>query len=572
MLGAGMFKGVNASNGIGIGVAQVAVDPDLTFTVHDVVDTAAEKTRYENAVTKFITQTNLQIERMKKTVGEEAAAIMTAHIEFAEDEGIKEAVTSAIDSGTCVEQAVTDAYDMYYNMFLGMEDELFRERAADVADVKTGLLADLLGKEVVDLSTLPENSVIVCHELTPSMTADIDKDHVAGIVTETGGRTSHSAIIARALEIPAVLSVSDIVSEVATGVSIVVDGTNGQVVVNPSDTELAEYKTQADAYAAEKAALEAFRGKETLTADGKKILLVANIGNPDDANGAVDADAEGIGLFRSEFLFMDAKELPSEEEQLAAYQKVALRMKDKPVIIRTLDVGGDKEIPYLNMKSEENPFMGFRAIRYCLNNADQYKVQLRALLRASAFGDIKIMLPLVTTVDEVREAKALVEECKRELDAEGVAYNKDIEIGTMIETPSASLIADKLARECDFFSIGTNDLIGYTMCADRGNDRVAYLYEVYQPSVLRSLKYLIGEGNKGKIMVGMCGEAAADPLLIPVLLSFGLDEFSVSAPSILRTRKTIAAWTKAEADELTNRVMQLDTAAEVKALLQKEAR
>lgn len=567
-----MFEGVNASSGIGIGTAQVAVDPDLTFTPHTVEDTAAEKDRYAEAVTKFIAQTNAQIERMTKTVGEEAAAIMGAHIEFAEDEGIKEAVTGAIDGGTCVEQAVSDAYDMYYNMFLGMEDELFRERAADVADVKTGLLADLLGKEVVDLSTLPENSVIVCHELTPSMTADIDKDHVAGIVTETGGRTSHSAIIARALEIPAVLSVPNITSEVATGNAIVVDGTNGKVVVNPSEAELAEYKTQAEAYAAEKAALEAYRGRETVTADGIKVLLVANIGNPDDANGAVDADAEGIGLFRSEFLFMDAKELPSEEEQFAAYQKVALRLKDKPVIIRTLDVGGDKEIPYLNMKAEENPFMGFRAIRYCLNNAEQYKVQLRALLRASAFGDIKIMLPLVTTVDEVREAKALVEECKRELDAEGVAYNKDIEVGTMIETPSASLIADKLARECDFFSIGTNDLIGYTMCADRGNDRVAYLYEVYQPSVLRSLKFLIGEGNKEKIMVGMCGEAAADPLLIPVLLSFGLDEFSVSAPSVLRTRKTIAAWTKAEADELTARVMELDTAAEVKALLEREAR
>ena len=567
-----MFEGVNASNGIGIGTAQVAVDPDLTFTPHTVEDTAGEKARYAEAVTKFIAQTNAQIERMTKTVGEEAAAIMGAHIEFAEDEGIKEAVNSAIDGGTCVEQAVSDAYDMYYNMFLGMEDELFRERGADLADVKTGLLADLLGKEVVDLSTLPENSVIVCRELTPSMTADIDKDHVAGIVTETGGRTSHSAIIARALEIPAVLSVPNITSEVATGNAIVVDGTNGKVVVNPSEAELAEYKAQAEAYAAEKAALEAYRGKETVTADGIKVLLVANIGNPDDANGAVDADAEGIGLFRSEFLFMDAKELPSEEEQFAAYQKVALRMKDKPVIIRTLDVGGDKEIPYLNMKAEENPFMGFRAIRYCLNNAEQYKVQLRALLRASAFGDIKIMLPLVTTVDEVRQAKALVEECKGELDAKGVAYNKDIEVGTMIETPSASLIADKLARECDFFSIGTNDLIGYTMCADRGNDRVAYLYEVYQPSVLRSLKYLIGEGNKKKIMVGMCGEAAADPLLIPVLLSFGLDEFSVSAPSVLRTRKTIAAWTKAEADELTARVMELDTAAEVKALLEREAR
>ena len=286
-----MFEGVNASNGIGIGTAQVAVDPDLTFTPHTVEDTAGEKVRYAEAVTKFIAQTNAQIERMTKTVGEEAAAIMGAHIEFAEDEGIKEAVNSAIDGGTCVEQAVSDAYDMYYNMFLGMEDELFRERAADVADVKTGLLADLLGKEVVDLSTLPENSVIVCRELTPSMTADIDKDHVAGIVTETGGRTSHSAIIARALEIPAVLSVSNITSEVATGNAIVVDGTNGKVVVNPSEAELAEYKAQAEAYAAEKAALEAYRGKETVTADGIKVLLVANIGNPDDANGAVDADA-----------------------------------------------------------------------------------------------------------------------------------------------------------------------------------------------------------------------------------------------------------------------------------------
>ena len=299
-------------------------------------------------------------------------------------------------------------------------------------------------------------------------------------------------------------------------------------------------------------------------------MLVANIGNPDDANVAAEHDTEGIGLFRSEFLFMDASELPSEDEQFAAYQKVALRMKGMPIIIRTLDVGGDKEIPYLNLQKEENPFMGFRAVRYCLNHPDQYKVQLRALLRASAFGDIKIMLPLVTTIDEVREAKALVEECKNELRAEGIQFNENIEVGTMIETPAASLIADDLAAECDFFSIGTNDLIGYTMCADRGNDRVAYLYQVYQPAVLRSLKYLIAQGNKAGIMVGMCGEAAADPLLIPVLLSFGLTEFSVSAPSILRTRKTISKWTKAE--ELTNEVMTLKTAAEVRAALKEAAR
>ena len=563
-----MYEGVNASDGIGIGVARVAVEPDLSFTPHAPEDAKAEEERYQAAVAKFIEQTNAQIERMTKTVGEEAAAIMGAHIEFAEDEGIRDMVNGSIESGMCAEQAVSEAYDMYYNMFSNMEDELFRERAADVADVKTGLLADLLGQELVDLSTLPENSIVVVRELTPSMTADI----VAGIVTETGGRTSHSAIIARALEIPAVLSVADATSNIKNGDMVVVDGTNGKVIPTPSDHDLEHYRAKAKQYAEEKLALEAYRGKETVTADGEKKLLVANIGNPDDANVASEHDCEGVGLFRSEFLFMDAKELPSEDEQFAAYQKVALRMKDQPVIIRTLDVGGDKEIPYLHLVKEENPFMGFRAVRYCLNNPDQYKVQLTALLRASAFGDIKIMVPLVTNIDEIRQVKALVKECMAELDARGVSYNKDIEVGTMIETPAASLIADDLAAECDFFSIGTNDLIGYTMCADRGNDKVGYLYEVYQPAVLRSLKRIIEEGNKAGIMVGMCGEAAADPLLIPVLLSFGLGEFSVSAPSILRTRRIISEWSKADADALTEKVMQLKTATEVKAMLQAAAR
>lgn len=567
-----MYEGVNASDGIGIGVARVAVEPDLSFTPHKPDDAGDEKQRYAAAVAKFIEQTNAQIERMTQTVGEEAAAIMGAHIEFAEDEGIQEMVNGSIEAGMCAEQAVSEAYDMYYNMFSNMEDELFRERAADVADVKTGLLADLLGKEVVDLSTLPENSIVVVHELTPSMTADIDKDNVAGIVTETGGRTSHSAIIARALEIPAVLSVADCTKNVKGGDMVIVDGSRGRVIVNPSDDDLTHYRAKAKQFAEEKQALEAYRGKPTVTGDGDKVLLVANIGNPDDANVAAEHDCEGVGLFRSEFLFMDVKELPSEDEQFAAYQKVALRMKNQPVIIRTLDVGGDKEIPYMNLQKEENPFMGYRAVRYCLNNPEQYKVQLTALLRASAFGDIKIMVPLVTNIDEIRQVKALVEECKADLDARGVAYNKDIEVGTMIETPAASLIADDLAAECDFFSIGTNDLIGYTMCADRGNDKVGYLYEVYQPAVLRSLKRIIEEGNKAGIMVGMCGEAAADPLLIPVLISFGLSEYSVSAPSILRTRRIISEWTKAEADALTEKVMKLKTATEVKAMLQAAAR
>ena len=567
-----MYEGVNASDGIGIGVARVAVEPDLSFTPHAPEDAKAEEERYQAAVAKFIDQTNAQIERMTATVGPEAAAIMGAHIEFAEDEGIKDMVNGSIESGMCAEQAVSEAYDMYYNMFANMEDELFRERAADVADVKTGLLADLLGQELVDLSTLPENSIVVVRELTPSMTADIDKDNVAAIITETGGRTSHSAIIARALEIPAVLSVADATMNIKTGDMVVVDGTNGKVIAQPSDHDLEHYRAKAKQYAEEKVALEAYRGKETVTADGDKKLLVANIGNPDDANVAAEHDCEGVGLFRSEFLFMDSKELPTEDEQFAAYQKVALRMKDQPVIIRTLDVGGDKEIPYLHLVKEENPFMGYRAVRYCLNNPDQYKVQLTALLRASAFGDIKIMVPLVTNLDEIRQVKALVKECMADLDARGVSYNKDIEVGTMIETPAASLIADDLAAECDFFSIGTNDLIGYTMCADRGNDKVAYLYEVYQPAVLRSLKRIIEEGNKAGIMVGMCGEAAADPLLIPVLLSFGLGEFSVSAPSILRTRRIISEWTKAEADALVEKVMKLKTATEVKAMLQAAAK
>lgn len=567
-----MFKGVNASDGFGIGVAQVAVAPDVSFTPVAPEDPEKEKQRYEAALEKFVAQTNAQIERMKVSVGEEAALIMGAHIEFAEDEGIHDTVNSSIDAGMCAEQAVSEAYNTYYTMFSQMDDELFRERATDVADVKTGLLADLLGKEVVDLSTLPENSIIVVKELTPSMTADIDKENVAGIVTETGGRTSHSAIIARALEIPAVLSVEDATEHIKTGDMVIVDGSAGDVLVQPSKEDLEAYRAKAKAYADDKAALETYRGKKTITADGETKLLVANIGNPDDVNAAAEHDAEGIGLFRSEFLFMDAKELPSEDEQFAAYQKVALRMKGHPIIIRTLDVGGDKEIPYMNLQKEDNPFMGFRAIRYCLNNPDQYKVQLTALLRASAFGDIKIMLPLVTALDEVRKARSLVEECKKELDERGVSYDPDIEVGTMIETPAASLIADNLAEVCDFFSIGTNDLIGYTMCADRGNDRVAYLYEVYQPAVLRSLKRIISEGNKRGIMVGMCGEAAADPLLIPVLISFGLGEFSVSAPSILRTRRIISQWTKEEADVLTEKVLTLKTAAEVKAALQAAAK
>ena len=567
-----MYQGVNASEGIGIGNCMVAVEPDLTFEPHDVADTDVEKERYAKALQVFCDKTQAQADHMKETVGENEAEIMSGHIVLAQDPGMTDAINQAIDGGTCAEQALMDTSTMFENMFLSMDDEMFRLRAADIADIRTGILAELLGKEVVDLSVLPENTVVVVHDLTPSMTATIDKPHVAGIVTETGGRTSHSAIIARALEIPAVLSVANSCSALRNGMQAIVDGSKGVVIAEPEPEVLDEYTKKAEAFAAEKAALEQFRGRKTVTSDGIEKILACNIGSPDDVAAALDHDCEAIGLFRSEFLFMDSAELPSEEDQFNAYRKVATALKGAPVIIRTLDVGGDKEIPYLHMQKEDNPFMGFRAVRYCLANPDQYKVQLRALLRASAFGDVKIMIPLVTCVEEVVAVKELVEECKKELTDEGRKFNENIEVGIMVETPAASLIADKLAQVADFFSIGTNDLIGYTMCADRGNDTISNLYQVYYPAVLRSLKNVIESGTKAGIMVGMCGEAAADPLLDPILISWGLDEFSMSAPSILRARKTISQWSKAECDELAEKALKLDTAAEVKALLEEAAR
>ena len=567
-----MYEGVNASEGIGIGTVAVAVEPDLTFTPHAVEDAAAEKARFKAALEVFCKKTEAQAEHMKTSVGEAEAEIMSGHVTLAQDPELTGAIEASIDGGTCAEQALVETSTMFENMFLSMDDEVFRLRAADIADIRAGILAELLGREVVDLSVLPAGTIIVVHDLTPSMTATIDKANVAGIVTETGCRTSHSAIIARALEIPAVLSVSNACGALHNGMTAIVDGSMGVVIGEPDEETLADYTERAEQFAAEKRALEAFRGKPSVTADGIAKVLACNIGSPDDVNGALDHDAEAIGLFRSEFLFMDAKELPSEEEQFEAYRKVAVAMKGAPVIIRTLDVGGDKEIPYMNLQKEENPFMGYRAIRYCLDNPDEYKVQLRALLRASAFGDIKIMVPLVTCVEEIRAVKKLVEECKAELREEGRTFNDNIQVGIMMETAAAANIPDLLAKESAFFSIGTNDLTGYTMASDRGNDRVAYLYSWYYPAVLRAIKNIIEAGVRAGIMVGMCGEAAADPLLTPLLIAWGMEEFSTSAPSILRTRKAISQWTKAEADELAAKVLELSTAEEVKALLEANAR
>ena len=568
-----MYKGIGASAGIGIGKVVVIKEQSLDYKKETITDAEAEKKRLSEAIEVFIEKTTKMVEAMKVTAGEQESEILEGHILMIQDPAIKEQIDAKIDDEKInAEAAVEEACDFFAQIFAMAEDELTQQRASDLGDIKTRLIKILLGIEEVDISAVPEGTVLVAEDLTPSMTAGINPANVEGVLTEIGGKTSHSAIICRSMEIPAVLSVENIVSIVKDGDVVVLDGATGEAYVNPEDSVLEDYKAKKAAYLEEKAALSKFIGQASQTADGRVVELVANIGGPDEAARVVECDGEGVGLFRTEFLFMDRDSVPTEEEQFKAYKTVAETLEGKPVIIRTLDIGGDKALPYLGLETEENPFLGFRAVRFCLKRPDIYRPQLRALLRASAFGKIRIMVPLVTCVDELRAVKALLEEIKGELDAEGIAYNKDVEVGVMMETAAASLIADILAKEADFFSIGTNDLTGYTMAADRGNSDVAYLYSAYNPAVLRSIKNIIGAANKEGIMAGMCGEAASDPLLVPVLLAFGLNEFSVSATAILATRKVMSLWTMDEAKALAEEVMQLTTEAEVKALLEERAR
>lgn len=567
-----MNKGIAGSAGYGVGKVVIISDAKPEYENRTITDTDAEIKRYDDAVAAFTEKTHAMAEAMKESVGEHNAEILEGHILLLTDPGMDEITKGAIMSGTCAEAAFESTCDMFAGMFQMADDELTKQRATDIGDIKVRMLKILTGTPDMNISEVPAGTILVAEDLTPSMTAGIVKENVAGIITAVGGKTSHSAILARALEIPAVLSVDGIVDMVSDGMTAVVDGCDGICILDPSQEEVDEYQAKREKYLSDKALLEVYRGKDTVTADGVKVHLYGNIGNPEDAKQVAACDGEGVGLFRTEFLFMGASELPSEEEQFQAYKAAAETMEGREVIIRTLDVGGDKDIPYLGLEKEDNPFLGFRAVRYCLQNKDSYRVQLRALLRASAFGDIKIMVPLVTCVDEIRSVKALVKELMVELDAENIAYNKDIQVGAMIETPAASIIADLLAKEADFFSIGTNDLTQYTMAVDRGNAKVAYLYSSYNPAVLRSMKNIIEAANAAGIMVGMCGEAAADPLLIPLLISFGLGEFSVSATSVLATRGTIAKWSKAEADELAAKALSLATETEVAELLKANAR
>lgn len=561
------MKGTGVSAGIGIGKILLIEEHSLEYTPKQVDDAQAEKKRFKDAIDVFCKNTEAQAETMKKTVGEKEAEIMLGHISLVQDPFLLGEVDKHIDGGQCAEAAFESMCDMFIQIFSSADDDVTKQRAADVRDVKAGVLGLLLGINEIKLSEAPAGTVICVKELTPSMVAEINKENIVGIVTETGSTTSHSAILARVLEIPAVMSVPDIMKQAENGVQAIVDGIKGNVILSPGEAELAEYGEKREKYLKEKQELEKYRGKPTVSADGTGYELVCNIGKPDDAAKALEFDGEGVGLFRTEFLFMDKTSVPTEEEQFKEYKKAAMILKDKPLIIRTLDIGGDKDIPYLGLAKEENPFMGFRAIRYCLKNRGLFRTQLRAILRASAFGNISIMFPLITCVEEVREGKALVEELKAELRAEGIEFNEGIKVGIMTETAAAGIIADLLAKESDFFSIGTNDLTGYTMAADRGNSDVSYLYSALQPSVLRMIRAIITAARENNIPVGMCGEAAADPMMIPLLISFGLTEFSVSAPSVLKVRKCISCWTKEKADEIAEKVMALETAEDVKEYL-----
>lgn len=533
------FKGIGVSEGYGIGKAVVIQELKLDYSGKSFKDAETESARLDAAVKKFTAETKALISELSANAGEKNAEILQGHLAMLADPFMIGQMKDSISGGVIAEEAVDNVCNMFHMIFSSAEDELTRQRATDVSDIKTGLLKILLGVEEIDIANVEKGSILVACDFTPSMTSKINPKNVEGVIGEIGGVTSHSAIIARALGIPCILGVKDAASIIKSGDELVADAVKGEIIISPSADEKAEYSLLKEQEQKERLMLKEYINKPTVTKSGLKKAVYANIAKAEDVHNAVVNGAEGIGLFRTEFLYMDRNQAPGEDEQFEAYSSVAKAMGGREVIIRTLDVGGDKHIPYLEIEKEENPFMGLRAIRYCLKNTELFKVQLRALLRAACYGNIKIMLPLVCTEDEVIKAKSLLEECKAELSAEGKEYKKDIKLGIMVETPAAVFVAERLAAVSDFFSIGTNDLTGYTMAADRGNNEVSYLYNSNDPAVLKAIEITVKSAKKANIPVGMCGEAAADPKMIPRLIDWGLDEFSVSSSRILKTRKLI---------------------------------
>lgn len=565
-----ILKGIAASDGIAAAKAYMLVQPDLSFSETSIDDPEAEIKRLDDAVEASKSELELIKQKATENLGEEEAQVFEAHLTILADPELLGQIKDKIKNDKVnAEAALKSVTDMFIEMFEAMTDNAYmQERAGDIRDVTKRIMSHLLGVTLPNPALIQEEVVIVAHDLTPSDTAQLDRNYVKGFITDIGGRTSHSAIMSRTLEIPAVVGSGSATTDIQEGEMVIIDGINGDALVDPTDAELADYKQKAAEFAAQKEEWARLKDAKSVSADGKEVLLGANIGTPDDVLGANDNGAEAVGLFRSEFLYMNSNELPTEDEQYEAYKAALEGMSGKQVVVRTMDIGGDKELPYLPLPEEQNPFLGYRAIRICLDRQDIFRTQLRALLRASKYGRLAIMFPMIATVQEFKDAKAIFEEEKANLVASGVEVSDDIQVGMMMEIPAAAMIADKLAKYADFFSIGTNDLIQYSMAADRGNERVSYLYQPYNPSILRLIKNIIDASHKEGKWTGMCGEMAGDQIAVPLLLGLGLDEFSMSATSILKTRSLIKKLDSKEMKELADKaVSDCETVDEVVSLV-----
>ncbi|CAC9071232.1 TPA: phosphoenolpyruvate--protein phosphotransferase [Staphylococcus aureus] len=560
-----LIKGIAASDGVAIAKAYLLVEPDLTFDKNEkVTDVEGEVAKFNNAIEASKVELTKIRNNAEVQLGADKAAIFDAHLLVLDDPELIQPIQDKIKNENAnAATALTDVTTQFVTIFESMDNEYMKERAADIRDVSKRVLSHILGIELTNPSMIDESVVIVGNDLTPSDTAQLNKEFVQGFATNIGGRTSHSAIMSRSLEIPAIVGTKSITQEVKQGDMIIVDGLNGDVIVNPTEDELIAYQDKRERYFADKKELQKLRDADTVTVDGVHAELAANIGTPNDLPGVIENGAQGIGLYRTEFLYMGRDQMPTEEEQFEAYKEVLEAMNGKRVVVRTLDIGGDKELSYLNLPEEMNPFLGYRAIRLCLAQQDIFRPQLRALLRASVYGKLNIMFPMVATINEFREAKAILLEEKENLKNEGHDISDDIELGIMVEIPATAALADVFAKEVDFFSIGTNDLIQYTLAADRMSERVSYLYQPYNPSILRLVKQVIEASHKEGKWTGMCGEMAGDETAIPLLLGLGLDEFSMSATSILKARRQINGLSKNEMTELANRAVDCATQEEV---------
>jgi phosphotransferase system enzyme I (PtsI) len=566
-----MYNGTGASPGIALGKALVIEHSELVIEKRNISNIEEEIQKLENAVKVSKDELTKVKEKALVELGEHEAEIFEAHLLVLEDpELVDSAISKIRDEKVNADYALNEIKEMFVAMFESMDNEYMRERAADIKDVTNRVLRHILGIKVVDLAGLDEEVVLIAHDLTPSDTATMNKSMVLGFLTDIGGRTSHTAIMARTLEIAAVVGLDDITKKVKDGDYIVFNGDTGEVIVNPDEETKAKYASLKEKFEEYRKSLELLKGQESITTDGRHVELAGNIGSPNDVSGLIKNDAEGVGLYRTEFLYMDKEDaFPNEEEQYEAYKAVLEGMNNKPIVIRTLDIGGDKELPYFEMEPEMNPFLGYRAIRLCLDRKDIFKTQLRALYRASVHGKLRIMFPMISSLEELLSAKEVIKEVLAELDAEKIAYANDVEVGMMIEIPSAAVISDILAKHVDFFSIGTNDLIQYTCAVDRMNQKISHLYNQFNPAVLRLIKMVIDNAHKEGKWVGMCGESAGDQRMIPILLGFGLDEFSMSPISILPARKLINSLSYAEMQKFGDEVLAMGTAKEIKEYVDK---